>query len=93
MVAARLQPGPMDGVRRQATTARSFGLPVELLTPKEAQALWPLIDASDLVGAALPTNGQANPSDVTMALAKGAMSGVRIVENNPVPRINTRDGA
>ena len=81
-------------LRRQATTARSFGLPVELLTPKEAQALWPLIDASDLVGAAfLPTDGQANPSDVTMALAKGArMSGVRIVENSPVLGINTRDG-
>ena len=81
-------------LRRQATTARSFGLPVELLSPAEAQALWPLMDVSDLVGAAfLPTDGQANPSDVTMALAKGArQKGVQILENCPVTAIDTQDG-
>ncbi|MDE0881778.1 MAG: FAD-dependent oxidoreductase [Myxococcota bacterium] len=81
-------------LKRQATTARSFGLPVELLSPSEAQALWPLMDASDLVGAAvLPTDGQANPSDVTMALAKGARQrGVRIVENCAVTGIETHEG-
>ncbi len=81
-------------LRRQATTARSFGLPVELLTPREARDLWPLMDASDLVGAAfLPTDGQANPSDVTMALAKGArLGGVRILENCPVTGIDVEDG-
>ena len=43
-------------VKRQATTARSFGLEMRLLTPKEAQDLWPLMDISDVVGAAfLPT--------------------------------------
>ncbi len=49
-------------VRRQATTARSFGLEMHLLTPKEAQDLWPLMDVSDVVGAAfLPTDGQPTP--------------------------------
>src|SRR6202000_3101173 len=48
-------------VRRQATTARSFGLEMQLLKPQEAQKLWPVMDVSDLVGAAfLPTDGQAN---------------------------------
>ena len=57
-------------VKRQATTARSFGLEMQLLTPKEAQDLWPLMDISDVVGAAfLPTDGQASPSDITQALA------------------------
>ncbi len=60
-------------VRRQATTAHSFGLEMALLTPQEAQALWPLMRVDDVVGAAfLPTDGQANPSDITQALAKGA---------------------
>ena len=55
-------------VKRQATTARSFGLEMQLLTPKEAQDLWPLMDISDVVGAAfLPTDGQASPSDITQA--------------------------
>ena len=66
-------------IRRQATTAHSFGLEMHLLSPAEAKDLWPLMDASDVVGAAfLPTDGQANPSDITQALAKGArMHGVR----------------
>jgi len=73
-------------LKRQATTARSFGLEVELLTPREALELWPLMDVSDLVGAAfLPTDGQVNPSDITQSLAKGArMRGVRIVEDTAV---------
>ena len=59
-------------IRRQATTARSFGLEMHLLSAAEAKDLWPLMDASDVVGAAfLPTDGQANPSDITQALAKG----------------------
>jgi len=60
-------------VKRQATTAHSFGLEMHLLTPKEAQDLWPLMTIDDLVGAAfLPTDGQANPSDITQSLARGA---------------------
>ena len=81
-------------VKRQATTAHSFGLEMHLLTPKEAQELWPLMTIDDLVGAAyLPTDGQANPSDITQSLAKGArMSGVKIFEDTPVTRIIVEDG-
>src|SRR3954454_15621232 len=39
-------------VKRQATTAKSFGLDMQLLTPKEAQDLWPLMQIDDVVGAA-----------------------------------------
>ncbi len=81
-------------VKRQATTAHSFGLEMHLLTPKEAQELWPLMTVDDLVGAAfVPTDGQANPSDITQSLAKGArMSGVKIFEDTPVTRILVEDG-
>jgi sarcosine dehydrogenase len=77
-------------VKRQATTAHSFGLEMHLLTPKEAQELWPLMTIDDLVGAAyLPTDGQANPSDITQSLARGArMAGVKIFEDTPVTRID-----
>ncbi|MFT5260584.1 MAG: sarcosine dehydrogenase, partial [Gammaproteobacteria bacterium] len=76
-------------IKRQATTAHSFGLEMELLTPQEAQALWPIMDSSDLVGAAmLPTDGQANPSDITLSLAKGArMHGAKIIENIHVSQV------
>jgi len=81
-------------VKRQATTAHSFGLEMHLLTPQEAQDMWPLMTIDDLVGAAfLPTDGQANPSDITQSLAKGArMAGVRIFEDTPVIRIIVEDG-
>ena len=73
-------------VKRQATTARSFGLQMDLLTPQEALDLWPLMNIDDVVGAAfMPTDGQANPSDITQALAKGArMAGTRILEDTKV---------
>ncbi len=81
-------------VKRQATTAHSFGLDMQLLTPSEAQELWPLMDVSDVVGAAyLPTDGQANPSDITQALAKGArMAGAKIFEDTKVTDIEIEDG-
>ncbi len=70
-------------VKRQATTAHSFGLDMQLLSPEEARELWPIMNIDDVVGAAfLPTDGQANPSDITQALAKGArMAGARIFED------------
>ncbi|MFM7685410.1 MAG: FAD-dependent oxidoreductase, partial [Actinomycetota bacterium] len=81
-------------VQRQATTAKSFGLEMHLLSPKEAQDLWPIMEVHDVVGAAfLPTDGQANPSDITMALARGArMHGATICEDTEVERIEVVDG-
>ncbi|MFZ9684888.1 MAG: GcvT family protein [Gemmobacter sp.] len=68
--------------RRLATTARSFGMEMHLISPQEVQRMWPLMDVSDLVGASwLPTDGQASPSDITQSLAKGArMHGARFFE-------------
>ncbi len=81
-------------VKRQATTARSFGLEMHLLSPQEAQKLWPLMQVDDVVGAAfLPTDGQASPSDITQSLAKGArMNGARIFEDVAVTGIEVACG-
>ena len=68
--------------KRLATTAKSFGMDMHLLSPAEVKAMWPLMMVDDLVGASfLPSDGQANPSDITQSLAKGAsMAGARLVE-------------
>jgi len=68
--------------RRLATTARSFGLEMHLVSPDEVRRMWPLMETGDLVGASwLPTDGQASPSDITQSLAKGArMHGAQIRE-------------
>jgi sarcosine dehydrogenase len=81
-------------VKRQATTATSFGLEMHLLSAAEAQDMWPLMQVDDVVGAAfLPTDGQASPSDITMALARGArMAGATILEDTEVLSIEVIDG-
>ncbi|MFT3670815.1 GcvT family protein [Aestuariivirga sp.] len=68
--------------KRLATTAQSFGMEMHLISPAEVKKMWPLMEVDDLVGASwLPTDGQASPSDITQALAKGArMHGATIVE-------------
>ena len=90
--------------RRLATTARSFGMEMHLVSPAEVKRMWPLMDVSDLIGASwLPTDGQASPSDITQSLAKGArMHGARLVENvrvtgfkmkgNRITHVETSDG-
>jgi sarcosine dehydrogenase len=77
--------------KRLATTARSFGMEMELVSPSEVKAMWPLMDTSDLIGASwLPTDGQASPSDITQSLAKGArMHGAKIVEGVTVTGFRT----
>ncbi|MBS0580520.1 MAG: FAD-dependent oxidoreductase [Proteobacteria bacterium] len=84
----------MEELARGASMARSFGLAVDILTPGDAKALWPLINADDLVGAVyLPKDGQTNPVDTTQALARGARSrGVRIIEHCAVRAITTARG-
>jgi len=84
----------MIEIARQATTARSFGLEMDLLTPSEAKELWPLMDVSDVLGAAfLPSDGQASPSDIAQALAKGARNqGGTILEGVQVTGIRSENG-
>jgi glycine cleavage system aminomethyltransferase T/glycine/D-amino acid oxidase-like deaminating enzyme len=66
----------MVQLRRTAATAAAFDLECEMLTPEQAQAKWPVMAVDDLLGAIwLPQDGRANPTDLTLALAKGARSG------------------
>lgn len=60
-------------LKKGATTARSFGLEMNMITPSEAHRLFPLMTVDDLAGAAfMPTDGQADPAGITQALARGA---------------------
>lgn len=79
--------------KRLATTAQSFGTEMHLLSPAEVKKIWPLMMVDDLVGATfLPTDGQANPSDITQSLAKGAtMAGARLIEGVEVTGFRMRE--
>ena len=85
----------MTEFKRLATTARSFGMEMHLISPAEVKAMWPLMDVADLVGASfLPTDGQASPSDITQSLAKGArMHGAQAVRGRAAsPASASKDG-
>ena len=68
--------------RRAATTAKSFGLDMHLLGPKETQELFPIMTLDGVEGAAyIPSDGYVDPASATQALAIGARRrGVKIVE-------------
>jgi 4-methylaminobutanoate oxidase (formaldehyde-forming) len=87
-------PERMIEIKRLATTARSFGLEMHVIGRDEVLKLWPALRADDVRGAVhAPSDGQVNPSDVTMALAKGArQAGARIVEDCPVTGIRVQKG-
>ena len=81
----------MVQLRRTAATAAAFDLDCEMLTPEQAQEKWPVIAIDDLLGAIwLPQDGRANPTDLTLALAKGARhGGVRVHERVRVLGVDT----
>ena len=74
---------------RQATVARIFDVEVHEISPAEVKAKYPHLNVSDVVGAvALPLDGQCDPANIAMALAKGArMRGAKIIEGVKVTRV------
>jgi 4-methylaminobutanoate oxidase (formaldehyde-forming) len=79
----------LEELTRTAEMARVFGVEVKVVTPQRLAELYPGIDTRDLVGGLhLAKDGQTNPIDVTMALAKGArMNGAAIYEGVTVTKI------
>ena len=80
--------------KRLATTAKSFGMEMHLLSPADVKKMWPLMNVDDLVGASyLPTDGQASPSDIAQSLAKGArMHGAQLIEGARVTSFDIVEG-
>jgi sarcosine dehydrogenase len=85
----------MEHLRRSAATAKSFGLPMELISPKEARDLFPPMEREGIVGAAfLPSEGQIDPGAVTYAMALAARNrGATLYTETPVTGIKLRNGA
>ncbi len=80
--------------RRGASMAKTFGLEVNVLGPADIKACYPLLETADLVGGIfLPKDGQADPTNVTMAYAKGArLAGAQIREQVRVEQIIVENG-
>ena len=87
-------PYRMEALARQAGWAKSFGLPVEIVSTEEAIERFPLIDASRVLGAQfVPTDGHIDPTGLTLSFAAGAKgAGARVRTGERVEEITVRDG-
>jgi glycine cleavage system T protein len=83
----------MEELQRQAAWAETFGLPIHLISPRQARDLFPPMSTSGVHGAAfLPTDGYLDPSQLTLALAKGARQrGTRILTDTRVTSIEVNE--
>ena len=84
----------MEELQRQSDWAETFGLPFHLISAPEAQERFPVMTTDGVYGAAyLPTDGFLDPSQVTLALAKGARQrGATILTDTRVSALRVERG-
>ena len=87
-------PERLEEITRQAGWAKTFGLPLEIVSAEEAQRLFPPMSKDGVLGAAyLPSDGYIDPSQLTFALAEGARRrGAEIYTNARVMGIAVERG-
>ena len=62
-----------EEILRQASMARAFGVEVEAISPTEVLEKYPHLNIGDVTqGVYLPLDGQGDPANIALALAKGA---------------------
>src|SRR5207237_5887486 len=84
----------LEELQRQGGWAKTFGLPLELISAYEAQRLFPPMSPEGVLGAAyLPTDGYIDPSQLTFALAEGARRrGAELYTNTRVTGVGVERG-
>lgn len=82
-----------EEIFRQASMARAFGVEVEEISPAEVKARYEHLNIEDVVaGVYLPLDGQGDPANIALALAKGARQrGAKVIERTCVTGIR-KDG-
>ena len=80
--------------RRAASMAKVHGVEVETLSAADCARIYPLLNPKGIVGGIfISKDGQADPGNIAMALAKGARQrGVKIFEDTKVTGILVRNG-
>jgi 4-methylaminobutanoate oxidase (formaldehyde-forming) len=79
-----------EEIFRQAGMARAFGVDVEEISPAEVKARYEHLNIDGVTaGVYLPKDGQGDPANIALALAKGArMNGAIVAERTKVTKIN-----
>ncbi len=79
---------------RQLSLAAAYGVEARKISAREVESMYPHVDVSDVTAALhFPNDGQCDPANVAMALAKGARQrGAAIFEGVKVTGVQVRDG-
>lgn len=83
-----------EEIYRQASLARAFNVDVREIEPREVKEMYPHLNIVDVVGAVhLPLDGQCDPGNIALALAKGArMRGAQVFEHTKVTAVHKNNG-
>jgi len=83
-----------EEIWRGASMARAFGVEIEEIGATDVKDRYPHLNVEDVTGAVwLPKDGQGDPANIALALAKGARRrGARIVEGVKVTAIHSDRG-
>ncbi|MCV3736713.1 FAD-dependent oxidoreductase [Rhizobium sp. TRM96647] len=83
-----------EEIYRQASLARAFDVDVREISVDEVKAMYPHLNTADIKAAVhLPLDGQCDPANIAMALAKGArQNGATVIEGVKVTSVVTKDG-
>ncbi|MDF3415362.1 GcvT family protein [Sulfitobacter sp. M57] len=82
-----------EEIYRQAAMARAFGVDVEEISPQEVLAKYEHLNIEGVTGAVyLDKDGQGDPANIALALAKGArQGGAKVIERTKATGV-TREG-
>jgi len=83
-----------EEIYRSASMARAFDVQIEEITPADVKERYPHLNIEDVTGAVyLEKDGQGDPANIALALAKGArQSGATVIEGVKVTSIQQADG-
>ncbi|MEO0766956.1 MAG: FAD-dependent oxidoreductase, partial [Pseudomonadota bacterium] len=92
-ITAALTEERLEELHRQAGMARAFGVEVEEASAQDIKARYEHLNIEDITGGVyLPLDGQGDPANIALALAKGArQAGARVQERTAVMGL-TKDG-
>ena len=92
-ITAALTAARLEELHRQAAMARAFGVEVEEIAPDEVKTRYDHLNIKGVTGGVyLPLDGQGDPANIALALAKGARQrGAHVYERVAVTKI-LRDG-
>ena len=84
----------MEEFLRNASMAKTHGVDVNVVSASECLDMYPYLNADGVVGGLhIPLDGQADPANIAMALARGArQKGVKIFEHTKVEEIHVSHG-